>query len=116
MVAALWCDAGVIDAIGIQMHCVDALPVARGSVPSERIALPCRLVKRCASTQNVLIEIGMTLRRRHEPDRAVTMLLVVPAHQCTHPGARGEQGIERLEGMGRPVLQGLEQRLGKWDM
>ena len=94
------------------MQGVNALPVAGGAFPSERIALPCRLVKRSASKQHVLIEVGMTLRRRHEPDRAVTMLLVVPAHQRAHPGARGEQGIERLERIGRPVLQGLEQRLG----
>ncbi|CAE6857072.1 hypothetical protein R75483_07874 [Paraburkholderia domus] len=54
----------------------------------------------------------MALRRRYEPDRAVPMFLVVPAHQCAHPGTRGEQGIERLEGVSRPVLQSLEQRLG----
>lgn len=45
------------------MHGVNALPVAGGALPSERIALPCCLVKRSASKPNVLIEVGMTLRR-----------------------------------------------------
>lgn len=93
------------------MHSTYALPVARPAFPSERIALPGSLVERRASIQNVLVEVGMTLRRCHEPDRAVTMFIVVPAHQCAHPGARGEQGIERLERIGRPILQCLEQRL-----
>lgn len=89
MVAALWCDALLIDAIGIQMHGVHALPVARGAFPSKRISLPCGLVQRCASKQNVLIEVGMTLRWCYEPGRAVTMNMVTPVYQFAHPGARG---------------------------
>ncbi|WP_323051403.1 hypothetical protein [Caballeronia mineralivorans] len=38
--------------------------------------LACSLVKRRASIQDVLIEVRMTLGRRHEPDRTVTMLVV----------------------------------------
>ena len=79
---------------------------------SKRIALPGAFVERRASVQDVLIEIRMALGRRHEPDRTVTVFVVVPAHQLAHPGARGKQGIERLERVSGPILQGLEQRLG----
>ena len=62
------------------MHDMYALPVAGGAFPAQRITLPCSLVERRTSIQDVLIEIGMALGRHHEPDRAVTMLVVVPAH------------------------------------
>ena len=41
-------------------------------------------------SKNVLVEIAVTLGRRDEADRAVTMLMVVPAHQFGDPVARGE--------------------------
>ena len=82
--------------IGIQMDYSNALPVARGAFPAQRITLPRSLVERCTSTQDVLIEIGMTLGWRHEPDRAVTMFVVVSAHWFCDPAARSKQGIERL--------------------
>jgi hypothetical protein len=40
----------VVDSIGVPVHCVGALPVARAAFLSKRIALPDVLVKRRASS------------------------------------------------------------------
>jgi hypothetical protein len=57
--------------------------------------LACSLVKRRASIQDVLIEVRMTLGRRHEPDRTVTMHVVIPTHQSGDPVACCGQGVKR---------------------
>ena len=38
-----------------------------------------------AIRQYGLVLSGMTLHRCHEPDSAVTMLMVVPLHEAVHP-------------------------------
>jgi len=86
----------VVVPIRIQMHGMYARPVARGAFPALRMTLPCSLVERCTSIQDVLIEIGMALGRRDESDRAVTMLVVIPTHQSGDPDTRCGQGVERL--------------------
>jgi len=58
------------------MHGIYTLPVTRAAFPSKRIALPRSLVERRTSVQDILIEIRMALRRRHEPDRTVTMFVL----------------------------------------
>jgi hypothetical protein len=62
-----------VDAIRVQMHSIYALPVARAALPSKRIALAGTRVERRASIQNLVVEVGMALRRRYEPDRAVCL-------------------------------------------
>ena len=47
-----------------------------------------------------------------EADRAVPVFLVVPMHQFGHPAPGLQQVHEWFERELRPVLQGLEQRLG----
>jgi hypothetical protein len=41
---------------------------------------------------------------RHEPDTAVAVLIVVPAHECRHPGAGLLNALERTPRVVRPVL------------
>ena len=104
----MWDTAVAVGVIGVQMHDMYALPVARGAFPAQRITLPGALVKRCTAIQDALIKICMTLGRRHKPDRAVTMLVVVPLHQFGDPVAGRSQGVERFERIGRPVFQCFE--------
>ena len=78
------------------MHDMNALPVARGAFPAQRMTLACSLVEHRAAIQDVLVKVRMALGRSHETDGTVTMFMVVPAHQFCDPAARGEQGIERL--------------------
>ena len=59
---------------------------------------------------------GMTLRRRHVADAAMTMLEVVPVHETGSPGAGSIQVLEACGRKLRPVLRGAEQRLGVGDM
>jgi hypothetical protein len=90
------------------MNDMNALPVARSAFPSKRITLARSLVERLAALENVTIKIRMTLGRCHKPDRTVAVFVVVPAHQFCDPCAGREQGIERLQRISRPVLQGFE--------
>ena len=106
----------MISTIGIQVHDVNALPVACGAFPAQRMKLARGLVEYRAAIQDVLITVRMTLGRCYQTDRAVTMFVVVPAHQFCDPVARVEQGIERFEWISGPVLQGFEQRFRKGDM
>ena len=48
--------------IRIQMHGKYVLPFVGGTVPAQRIALPCSLVERRTSSQDVLIEIDLASR------------------------------------------------------
>ena len=68
------------DLIGIQMDRVHALPVSRRAFPSQRVTLPGHLIERCAAIENLLVKVCVTLGRRHEADRAVTMFVVIPAY------------------------------------
>jgi hypothetical protein len=47
---------------------------------------------------------AVALRWRDEPDAAVAVLLVVPAHECRHPGAGFIHAGEWPAGIVRPVL------------
>ena len=71
------------------MDDINALPVARLAFPTQRIILSGALVEGCTTIQDVLVEISVTLGWRDEADRAVAMLMVVPAHQFGNPIARG---------------------------
>ena len=63
------------------MHDMNALPIARGAFPAQRVTLALSFVEHRAAIQDVPVKVGMTLGRRHETDRAVTMFVVVPAHE-----------------------------------
>lgn len=90
----------VVGPVRIQVHDMNAFPVARGAFPAQRMTLAHSLVECRASIQNILIEVRVTLGRRDEADRAVTIFLVVPSHQSGNPGTRCEQGVERLQRVG----------------
>ena len=81
---------GWFSMIGIQMDYSNALPVARGAFPAQRISLPRALVESGASGQNGLVEMRMALSRCDEADRTVAVFMVVPTHQSCDPGARRE--------------------------
>jgi hypothetical protein len=89
------------------MHRMYGFPVARGAFPAQRITLASVLVERRASILDLLIKVRMAPGRRDEPDRAVPMFVVVPAHQPDNPGTCSEQGIERLQRISGPVLSVL---------
>jgi hypothetical protein len=92
------------------MEHMNALPVAHLSFPSQRITLVGAPVEGCTTIKDVLVEIAVTLSRGDEVDRAVTMLMVIPAYQFGDPVARGARGVEWLKRIGRTVLQRFEQR------
>ena len=54
---------------------------------------------------------AMALIGIHEPDAAVAVLVVVPVHECTGPGAGFFHAVEWPPGVVRPVFHGAEQRL-----
>ena len=54
---------------------------------------------------------AVALIGRHEPDAAVAVLVVVPVHECTSPGAGLFHAAEWPSGVVRPVFRGAEQRL-----
>jgi hypothetical protein len=53
----------------------------------------------------------MALCWRHEPNRAVPVLMVIPMNKATNPLPCRQQAVERRAWIGWPVFQGLEQRL-----
>ena len=56
------------------------------------------------------VQAGMALRRCHEADRAVAMLMVVPVHQVRDPAPRDHQVLKRLSRQLGTVLQRSERR------
>jgi hypothetical protein len=98
-----WGAALVVGSTWVQMHSIDALPVARAAFPSKRITLPSVQVERRASIQNVLIEAGMTLRRRHVRHRTVTppSIMVGCAQQYLrivgHPVVIGNRNLRTMD-------------------
>src|SRR3546814_1067600 len=58
------------------------------------------------------VQAAVALLGRHEPDRAMAMLHVVPAHELSHPRPSVLQAGEGLARILWTVLQGAEQRLG----
>lgn len=73
------------------------------------------LVGGFALRQKGTILAGMTLRRRHELNRTMPVFRVVPDGKLLHPFTRLREIGKRAIGVGRRVLQGLEQslRIGK---
>jgi hypothetical protein len=71
------------------MDDINALPVARLAFSTQRIILSGAFVEGYTTIQDVLLEIAVTLGWRVEANRAVAMLMVVPAHQFGDPIARG---------------------------
>ncbi len=52
---------------------------------------------------------AVALIRRHEPDTAVAVLVVVPIHECRHPGAGVVLAPEWPPWVDRTVLDRAEQ-------
>jgi hypothetical protein len=86
------------------------MPTARGSSPAAWMTLAGQLVNAGMVAADFNGFAAVALRWRHEPDAAVAVLVVVPAHKCCHPAASLCHALEWLPGVVRPVLQGVEKR------
>ena len=86
------------------------MPTARGSSPAEWMTLTGQLVDAGTVAADLNGFAAVALRWRHEPDTAVAVLIVVPAHKCCHPAASLCHALEWPPGVVRPVFQGVEQR------
>jgi hypothetical protein len=96
-------------ALRVQRHRPDRRPVAGPPAPAPRIALSCRLIQRMAGGQQRRVLAGMALGRGDVADCAVTVLVVVPAHERGGPLPRGvEVGEAPARELG-PILGGAEQ-------
>ena len=58
------------------------MPTAGGSTPAEWMTLTGQLVDAGPVAADFNGFSAVTLRWRHEPDAAVPVLIVVPAHKC----------------------------------
>src|SRR3546814_2715869 len=56
----------------------------------------------------------MALSRRHEADRTVAVLMVIPALELAYPCSGCPKILERLTRVCWPVFQRLEKRLREW--
>src|SRR3546814_2027968 len=80
--------------------------------PSRRRHTRCALV---TGVQTCALPIsGMALSRRHEADRTVAVLMVIPALELAYPCSGCPKIIERLTRVCWPVFQRLEKRLREW--
>lgn len=66
--------------------------------------------RRVPQIQAILIEIGMTLSWRHEPNHAMTMLVIIQTHKSVDLRTRCGQGAKRLWPIGRPVFPCFERQ------
>ena len=69
------------------------------------------LVDKSAVTTEFNGLTAVPLIRRHEPDGAVAVPVVVPVHECHHPGAGLFLAAEGPSGVIRSVFDRSEQRL-----
>ena len=86
------------------------MPTAGGSSPAEWMKLTGQLVDAGTVAADLNGFAAVALRWRHEPDTAVAVLIVVPAHKCCHPAAGLFHALEWPSGVVRPVFQSVEQR------
>ncbi len=70
------------------------------------------LIERLALRKDGRVGAGMALLGGDEPQPAVAVLGVVPAHEVQDPGPRFAQVSEAARWVGGTVLQGAEQGLG----
>jgi len=94
--------------IRVQVHDEDRLPVSGGSAPAI-----WTLLLRCFIDDGALlwqrdINAFVALCRRHKPDGAMPMLVVVPLHKPADPLAGGKQIFERLVRLSWPIFHCLE--------
>ena len=80
------------------------MPTAGGSTPAEWMTLTGQLVDAGTVAADLNGFAAVALRWRHEPDAAVAVLIVVPAHKCCHPAASLCHALEWPPGVVRPVL------------
>src|SRR5690625_968167 len=69
------------------------------------------LIHRCSFRQCCCVFTRMTLCRRYEAYGAVTVLVVVPLNEPSHPDTSFLDALERTAGVDRGIFQRAEQRL-----
>ena len=102
-------DDGV--ARGVEGHGTDGRPVAGVAGAALRVALASLSVQLVASCEHCGGVAGMTPRRAHAADAAVTMLVVVPAREASGAGTRQAEVGEALGRQLGAVLRGAPQAL-----
>src|ERR1019366_7336785 len=108
------CDRRMNHRIPLRVEChrVHWCPVPGRAAPSPWRVLPRPLIDFMACGEQCTVLPGVTLRRGHVADGAVTMLFVVPMDEAHGPfPCRIEIG-EALDRELRPVFGGAEQGLG----
>lgn len=76
-----------------------------------RVFMTGLLVEHMTLGQHLMILATMTLRRGHEADAAVAVLMVVPADKVAYPAACCVQICKAILRSLRAVFQGSKQRL-----
>jgi hypothetical protein len=77
------------------------MPTASASTPAEWMTLTGQLVDAGTVAADLNGLSAVALRWRHEPDTAVAVLIVVPAHKCCHPAAGA--CLAQVKSGGRPA-------------
>src|SRR5436309_3057003 len=100
-------DDGI--AFGVQGHCTDRSPVARGARPALRIACTSLEIYLVAGGEDRGVFTRMTLCGADVADAAVPVIMVIPMHEARSPGASLLEVGEALVRELRPVLRRAEQ-------
>src|SRR5688572_2588729 len=100
-------------ALGIELDVDDRGPVAGCATPARRGTGSRALINGLPLLQQGVVAPGVALRRSDEANGAVAMLVIVPADERRHPGARRGEIRERLRRVGRTILQRPEERFRK---
>ncbi len=90
------------------IQATSGLPIAGEAAPAARMALTGLPVDAGPVTADRNGFSAVALEWRHEPDTAVAMPIVVPAHERSHPGAGHLSVGEWPAGVIRPVFHGAE--------
>jgi len=86
------------------------MPTVSAAAPATWMPLTCSVVDLGPVTTDRDGLATVALSRRHEPDGAVVVPVVVPVHECRHPGAGLFIAEEGPSGIIRSVFDGAEQR------
>src|SRR5471032_728500 len=94
-----WCDRRLNHGVPLRVegHRVHRCPVPGRTAPSPWRVLTCPLIDFVARGEQGAILAGVTLRRGHVADGAVTMLFVVPMDEAHGPFSRGLEIGEALD-------------------